>query len=476
MQKILDVQCMCTKKERGIAMSVTYKDIEDVCKQLFVQNPKEITTRRVREKLGHGSLSTISKHLKTWRELSLSVQDNVHHLSVHSVQPAHSLQYSTTKKHPVRTVSTKTSKVSEKIDSLQKSFERFEAKIDSGMYHEIRHEPLEEAKPTSDSALENSSIEQNKGESRNFPVFQGFSEISEKLSLLQERFEGFENKIESEASPKVTPEFLKEMEESLLQKLNTLQKNLESNVEQEVSQIHLVPTPSQDSENPSTTQSQVTLPSQLPTAKCSSSIRWEKLFSLLSHPEPVLLGVFALILSSYLVHQNFSFFRTIESSDEAAIINAIISEIVLILSAASLAFTSKKMHRALLGVFLFGTIAGLGIFFHKSLSENSVSKSAQVEMLIQEKELASKTVGLHFASIESLPQDYISKRQNLEHKIEQERAKISELNSRIENSKTSAISSQTSKVTYAFWLRLAAMLLNAYLIHCLFSRLKRSWI
>lgn len=208
----------------------------------------------------------------------------------------------------------------------------------------------------------------------------------------------------------------------------------------------------------------------------SSSVRWEKLFIIISHPEPILLGLFALLLSSYLVVQNYTFFETIETSQNLALMNAFISELILILGAASLAFASTKVHRVIIGAFLVATIAGLGVFFHKSLSEGIISKSPVIETLTKEMELANKAVAIHTTSIEALAPSYVSRRQELQRKIDIERMKISELNTQIEKSKESVLPSNTSKLTYAFWLRLAAMLLNAYLVHCLFIGLKRSWI
>ncbi len=55
---------------------VTYSDIETICKTLVISDQSRITTRAVREKLGRGSLSTISKHLKKWQENNHTVTEH----------------------------------------------------------------------------------------------------------------------------------------------------------------------------------------------------------------------------------------------------------------------------------------------------------------------------------------------------------------------------------------------------------------
>ncbi len=62
------------------AGSVTYMDVQNVCERIN-DTRKPITTRRVRDELQRGSLSTISKHLKAWQQARsnvypMNVQDN----------------------------------------------------------------------------------------------------------------------------------------------------------------------------------------------------------------------------------------------------------------------------------------------------------------------------------------------------------------------------------------------------------------
>lgn len=76
-------------------MAITYEDVQSICNQ-FQKNDEKITTRKVRDILGEGSLTTISEHLKKWRSLCGGGSD-VH--PVHPVQPVQS-------KHIVGGVST----------------------------------------------------------------------------------------------------------------------------------------------------------------------------------------------------------------------------------------------------------------------------------------------------------------------------------------------------------------------------------
>ena len=65
---------------------VTYDDVMSVCHALKQSKAHEkITTRLVREQLGRGSLSTISRHIKEWHEIDacLSIFPDV--VAQHSV-------------------------------------------------------------------------------------------------------------------------------------------------------------------------------------------------------------------------------------------------------------------------------------------------------------------------------------------------------------------------------------------------------
>lgn len=213
------------------------------------------------------------------------------------------------------------------------------------------------------------------------------------------------------------------------------------------------------------TQKMVSLKVSNPVSQISS--RWESLFNLAAHPEYLLSIIPVIILSAYLTYQNYLFFEKIESSSFVAAINACISELVLIILAASIAFSSKKMHKFFLSLFLISTILGLGSFFHGAISDVLSEKS-------KEKEFITKAINVHLSSIEALPASYVSRRQELQKKIDDERAKLTKLDSTNDQATNSSISNTTSKISYAFWIRFVAMILNAYLVHCLFSRLKRT--
>lgn len=63
-------------------MTITYTDVQSICNQ-FEKNQEKITTRKIRDILGEGSLTTISDHLKKWR---VHIQDEVVQGGVQSVQ------------------------------------------------------------------------------------------------------------------------------------------------------------------------------------------------------------------------------------------------------------------------------------------------------------------------------------------------------------------------------------------------------
>ncbi len=240
---------------------------------------------------------------------------------------------------------------------------------------------------------------------------------------------------------------------------------LSQNLSQNLSQIGSQTMTQNQSQISNETQKVVSLKVSNPGSQISS--RWESLFNLAAHPEYLLSMIPVLILSAYLTYQNYLFFEKIESSSFVASINACISELVLIILAASLAFSSKKTHKFFLSLFLISTIVGLGSFFHGAISDVLSEKS-------KEKEFITKAINVHLSSIEALPASYVSRRQELQKKIDDERAKLTKLDSTNDHATNSSISNTTSKISYAFWIRFVAMILNAYLVHCLFSRLKHT--
>lgn len=213
-------------------------------------------------------------------------------------------------------------------------------------------------------------------------------------------------------------------------------------------------------------------PSNKAKLAINSDLTWAWLLHTAVKPCSVLLMICITILTAYLVYQGMVFFSAIDPNPISAISSSVISELVPFLSAACFALATKWSPRLIALLMLLMSIVGLGFFMHKSISSQLTQGSGRYERLIKSRELALASIATHMGALATLPDSHVSKRQEITNKIGLERAGLANIDSDISALESSG-GSGSMDLNYALWIRIAAMLLNAYLIHLFFSGFRR---
>lgn len=210
-----------------------------------------------------------------------------------------------------------------------------------------------------------------------------------------------------------------------------------------------------------------------PESQMDPTLKWQDLFVMLTKPSSVLLMACIAILISYLVYQGVVFFSAIDPQPISAISSAIVSELVPFLTAACFALAPKLSHRIVAFMMLVTSIIGLGLFMHKSISTQITQSSGYYERISKSRELTLASIDSYTKSLATLPEAYVSKRREISKEISAERENLTKIDREIRHLEISGGESRNTDLNYAVWIRLAAMLLNAYLIHLLFSTFRR---
>lgn len=199
---------------------------------------------------------------------------------------------------------------------------------------------------------------------------------------------------------------------------------------------------------------------------------WMEVFSQIVTPSMFVLMVCTIGLSSYLVHQGVLFFQLHDNNATSVWSSAIVSEAIPILCAGCLALTRRFLHKLIASILLMGTIAGLGFFMHASISDSMQRQSGAFIRTESERKVQESSVKALVSSLNALPDTYVSKRQLLAEKITSEQKKLADLNHSLTKFEHEHSSVDRIALLYGVWLRIAAMLLNAFLVHLFFGRFK----
>ncbi|MCB9229672.1 MAG: hypothetical protein H6618_08685 [Deltaproteobacteria bacterium] len=210
---------------------------------------------------------------------------------------------------------------------------------------------------------------------------------------------------------------------------------------------------------------------QIPDEECaqvSCNLSWRALLNTAMKPASALLVICITFLTAYLIYQGVVFFSAIDPVPLSAISSAIVSELIPFLSAACFALAVKSSHRVIALAMLLTSILGLGIFMHSSLSSQMTLGSGRYERLAENRRLTVAAIGAHLSALEKIPETYITKRQELMAGIGAERQNLASIDHNISLLENSGGDFHNTGLGYAVWIRIAAMLLNAYLIHLFF--------
>ncbi len=202
----------------------------------------------------------------------------------------------------------------------------------------------------------------------------------------------------------------------------------------------------------------------------STHLDWSTLWHLSTTPGMVLLMICITALTSYLVYQGIIFFSAIDSNPLSAISSAAFSEFIPMITACCFAMLTKNTHRVIAFTMLMTSIVGLGVFMHGSLATHMIQSSGRFERLTKARELVLASIAAHSDSFNALPKTHISRREDIDAKIIADRESLAKIDDELKSMESSGDGfAKTTNLGYSVWIRVAAMLLNAYLLHIFFS-------
>lgn len=194
--------------------------------------------------------------------------------------------------------------------------------------------------------------------------------------------------------------------------------------------------------------------------------QWHDLVMYFTSPRSILQISIATILTSYCTYQSVLYFCASDTDKVSAITTAIAAEFVLVSSEILFAMSNTKIYRAATFIFLAITMFCVGSLIHGSISGIDSSNSKSIELKTQERDALVSIYKTIESNISNIPDDQISRKNK-------EISKYSEINSRIEkvNDEIVSLNSRVSGVgVYSWWIRVAAMILNAFIINSLLRK------
>ena len=195
------------------------------------------------------------------------------------------------------------------------------------------------------------------------------------------------------------------------------------------------------------------------------SLTWIGLFKALATPQTFFCLLAIIGLTSYLIQQGMIFFAHLETTQSSIISNAILAEAIPLISAACFAMSIKKSHKFLLGTILIGSIIGMGFFMHASIVQQMVTQSDISKQTQLERQALNSSLTALTQSLNALPTNYVTKRQELIAQMDFQRAELGKLDMRSSGVAQDVNLTTSAAFTFGVWLRVAAMLLNALLVH-----------
>ncbi len=186
----------------------------------------------------------------------------------------------------------------------------------------------------------------------------------------------------------------------------------------------------------------------------------------------VFLGIL-ILFSLFLIWQGAVFFTKQGYSLEEAYVCSVFGELLLVVSSGLVFYSETKRTKQLFSGICFLSIFLLGAFLHNGVRKSLVESNSEYKRLQSEYKLTLSTVESFKKDKESQPENYKTKKQEIQNKID---SKLSEL--KTYSSKLNIFESQSMSIGeyYLAWIRIALMILNAYLVHAfLKSFLKGSY-
>lgn len=205
----------------------------------------------------------------------------------------------------------------------------------------------------------------------------------------------------------------------------------------------------------------------------SDTWSWRAIFERLLQPGTFLLLICIMGITSYLIHQGAIFFSVIEPDYATSVSSAVMSEVIPLLSTVCLVLSRERLRKMIAATILMVTIVGLGFFMYTSLADRMAKQSGSFVRLAEDRSVLLSTIGALQASMEALPENLVTKRQQLAEQITKEQTKLSGSTSALTRSEVQRVDINSVGLTYSVWLRVAAMALNAFLVHLFLSQFLR---
>lgn len=203
----------------------------------------------------------------------------------------------------------------------------------------------------------------------------------------------------------------------------------------------------------------------------AQSLTWLGVFKNIIKPAPFFCLLAIAGFTSYLIQQGILFFEMVEADNQSIISSAILAEAIPLISAACFALSFKKSHKILLGIIFGGSIVGMGFFMHASIGQQMTAQSDVSKQTHLEKRVLNSSLTALSESLSALPENYVSKRQELIQQINFQRAELGKLDTQTGTLGQAISLTSNAAFTFGVWLRVAAMLLNALLVHWVVGRL-----
>lgn len=163
-------------------------------------------------------------------------------------------------------------------------------------------------------------------------------------------------------------------------------------------------------------------------------------------------------LSAYLITQSHNFMGSWST--------AIVSESIPFLAAAMIPCCASLMGRTALRGLVLASLIGLTMFFHSGISNDSVKNSDSYTRMVESRNTIVGQIKALTVSLENIPGNYATKRADLGGQIKDAQAALANSDTALASVKSEG----SSSVAYEVWIRLGAMILNAYLVHMLVRR------
>ena len=174
------------------------------------------------------------------------------------------------------------------------------------------------------------------------------------------------------------------------------------------------------------------------------------------------------LFSVFLIWQGAMFFMKQGYSTKEAYVCSVFGELLLIVSSALIFRAETKRTKKVFTVICSLSIILLGAFLHNGVKKSLVEANPEYQRTKSEYELTQAEIKTLKQDKSEQPENYKTKRNEIQNKIE---TKLNVLGSYSE--KLSAFESKSMGLGeyYVAWIRVALMILNAYLVHAFLREL-----